>query len=190
MKKRCTYWLLCFAFHSVYAAPLSGVSSQDLTFKVLTTINKAKLSGYEIDMRLSQDNVSLSYNASEEKFDDATVFITNQTTIPAKTELQNFQYRYHITDFHSECSTTDNKGAGVVVPAYDGFAQLFINGKEYAKKGDATSNVTPNFDFNAENASGFRKREDTLVLRTGTTMSKEMPVACTGQVSMNVELML
>ncbi|WP_199483254.1 hypothetical protein [Vibrio owensii] len=188
MRKNYVYWLLCCVVHPLYASPLPGVTSESLTFKVLTTINKAKLSDYTIEMRLSQENVSLSYNPSEEKFDDATVFITNQSDIPAKTESKDFQYRYTITDFHSACHGWDKEGNAV--PKYDGFAQLFIDGKEYAKKGDLASNVTPSFAFDDVDAAGFRRSEDTLTLRTGTTISKEVPVACAGQVSMQVELAL
>ncbi|MGF1803884.1 hypothetical protein L4C31_01360 [Aliivibrio sifiae] len=167
--------LLCFTFSPLYAA-----TSRTLAFPVTTTVNKAELSNYMIKMSLSQDNVVLSYSVSEQKFEDANVFITSQSNIPDK-EVLNYQYHYSIAELRSECQDI----AGNIVKEDKDFIRLFINGSEYHKGG-----ITPTTDFDGEDAFGFLKREDKLVLRTGKNISKDVPVACIGQVNFKVELTL
>ncbi|EHV5551066.1 hypothetical protein K0W38_002249 [Vibrio vulnificus] len=169
----------CFSLYFLILFSCKSVGSESYLFPVSTQINRANLYEYSINVRLSKENIVLQYNNDNKSFYDGGVLSYVTTTIPT-TSGDSFKYSYRVSDFNSSCA---ERGSGTVV--INDFIDLYIDKLHYPD----IANI-PDFEFDADNNSGFERAINEFLLVTNQTIPSDVPLICNGNITFNVELKL
>ncbi|CAH7046282.1 conserved hypothetical protein [Vibrio chagasii] len=169
----------CFSLYLLILFSCKSFGSESYLFPVSTQINRANLYDYSINVSLSNEYIVLQYDDDKELFYDGSFLSYVTTTIPT-TSGDSFEYNYRISDFNSSCS---ENGSGTVV--INDFVDLYIDKVHYPD----IENI-PNFEFDADNNSGFERATNEFLLVTNQTIPSDEPLSCNGNITFNVELKL